>query len=206
MQDPWRELIDSVHVEIDAHRAKLGLPPYTWAKHEPQRATHMDRIVEVVNKEEETSMAFGDRQPDLATPLGQKPDGCDSIPGFGYLRHGKCRTEDCDNHRHAMGKASGYCRPCKIKHGLLKPDKLKEVAPIPSPKPWVSPVERAEVLAKKVVESQVPPELVDEIFRFLIPQQHLRLLRAMIDMWDELPLTAKIKIVRAALTTKETAQ
>lgn len=201
MNDPWRTFIDGVHAEIDEMRAKRGFAPYAWSKHEPVRSAYVDRIVEKINTEERTQMAFGDRPP-ITTPLGHKPSDCDNIPGYGLLRQGQCRTEDCDVRRHAMDKASGYCRPCKIKNGLLRPEKPAP-AKVPEGKPWTPPTV-AETLNEAVRRSDakpvVPPELVDEVFSFLMPMQGARLLHAMVETWAEMPLTVKVKIVRAALS------
>lgn len=203
MNDPWRALIDEVHAEVDAHRTKRGFSPYEWARHEPVRAAYVDRIVEKINTEvEEVQMAFGDRKPLDYTPLGQKPDGCDNIPGFGFLKIGQCRTEDCDITRHGMDKASGYCRPCKIKKGLLKPDAPKpSVAPVAAK--WTPP-EPAKV-KEPVLQPSVPPELVDEVFAMLHRYEAQRLLQALTDSWAGVPLPTKVVIVRAAMREKDSA-
>lgn len=203
MNDPWRDLIDEVHAEVDAHRIERGLSPYEWTKHEPVRAAYTDRIVEKINTEE-VPMAFGDRQPVSPMPLGGKPDGCDNIPGFGFLRIGQCRTEDCDNNRHGMDKASGYCRPCKIRHGMLKPDTLKPTEKLPVPKPWTPPAPPTvrELVVEKTKPSptpSVPPELVDEVFSMLNRHEASRLMRALTDNWAGIPIATKVTIVRAAL-------
>ena len=136
---------------------------------------------------------MSDRAARVLGPGEARPAGFDNIPGYGLLKEGQCRTAGCLEHRHHMGKATGYCKKCKIERGLLKPQKLetfRRAVEVPVPN-------RPEPEAEK--PPTVPIEFVDEAFAMVRTARPFRLLRALIDTWAELPIGIRVQLMRATM-------
>ncbi len=126
-------------------------------------------------------------------PEDTRPNGFDHIKGFGLLKQGQCRTEDCLEHRHHLD-CSGYCRKCKLENGLVQPNKMESVN-----RAVTVPVPVVEEKRKEEGVPSVPVELVTEVFQMVRQVKPQNVLKALEENWSIIPVLVQVQLVRSAL-------